>query len=308
MAKVKRNAKLARSKKAAVRKPRAKAAHKPTKSKVQLPDEPSKPSTRFEDYSLLIHGEKKIGKTSLFSQEERALFLMWDPPQKSLSILQLQMRDWDDFIEAIDQLYARWEKNELSYKTIVVDGVDIMYASCFEWVCGKLGIVHPTDENDFGKSWNRIKREFADQITRLLMLPCKTRFLCHSQWREVKTRDGGSVDKLQPLLSGQAEEVLVGLVDLWGAYCYDESDRALVIVGDESIGAGHRIDHRFRVAGSKEAVVDVPMGKSAKEGYTNLLRAFNNNQPWTGIEAKRKEERGTPRSKLKVKPKVKLKG
>lgn len=269
---------------------------------VILPTELSKLSNDLADYSLLVHGDKKIGKTSLLAQEPGAYFLEWDPEQRALAILQTQIPDWRHFLAYLSELEKGLAAGTLPYRTIVVDGVDIMYHAAFDYMCRKMGIEHPHDENDFGKSWGNIRTEFERGVRRLLNLPgVSARFVSHSHWKEIKTRGGGDTEKLVPILTKQAEEVLVGLVDIWAAYTYDGRERVLVIKGDEQIGAGHRVDHRFRTP-DDELVYEIPMGGSAEEAYANLLRAWNNEQPFANLKARAGEQetkKGGTRKKKK---------
>lgn len=265
---------------------------------VSIPKHPTKVSTDFRLFSVLIHGEKKIGKTSLFKHEDGAFFLQFDPIQLSLAIRQKHVPDWSHFLAYIDLL----EADPGNVRTIIVDGADIAYQACFNWSCMKMAITHPHDENDYGKSWNFIRSEFEHAILRLLALNQEgiaTRFICHSKWAEIKTRGGGKTEKLIPFLTSQAEEVLNGRIDIWAAYTYIEDKRVLIIEGDEEIGAGHRVDGRF-LTPDKEAIKEIYMGKSSKEAYSNLLEAFNNEQLYTTVD-----EMVPKKKKKKLKVKIK---
>ena len=265
---------------------------------IELPTELSTPSTDIRDFSFLIHGDKKVGKTSLFAQEEGTLFLNCDPAQKGKALFQMTIEDqtvnddhgtlkvsaWDYFVKILAKLEAETaKKGKCPYRTLVIDGVDLLYDYAFEGTCRTLGIEHPNEENDYGQSWKKIKNAFRDVLLRILKLRgCAARFICHSTWKEIKRRDGSKMEKLAPLLGGSAEELLVGLVDASFAYTYEDKKRVLVISGDERISAGHRIDGQFQTPGG-EPVVEIPMGYSAEEAYQNFVKAFNNEQPYTNL-------------------------
>lgn len=256
---------------------------KPKKQiKVSIPTKPSQVIVDIRRYSILLHGEKKIGKTTLFAQEKKAFFMQFDPLQLSLAIRQRHIPDWPHFLAYIDLL----EGGDENVETAIVDGADIAYQHCFDWCCMKLAITHPHDENDYGKSWKFIRSEFEKAVLRLLSLNEKgiaTRFICHSKWAEIKTRGGGKTEKLVTYLTSQAEEVLNGRIDIWAAYTYFDKKRILIIEGDEEIGAGHRVDGRFLTL-EGEAIKEIDMGRSAKQAYENLLEAFNNEQVYSVIE------------------------
>lgn len=272
---------------------------KKTTVKVSIPKKVSKISHDLRDYSVLLHGEKKIGKTTLWAQEKNAFFLMFDPIQKAQALLQKHVPSWPHFLAYIDLL----EKDSGDVRTVIVDGADIAYQLCFNWSCQKMAIVHPHDENDYGKSWNFIRHEFEGAILRLLALNEKgiaSRFNCHSKWAEIKTRGGGKTEKLVTYLTSQAEEVLNGRIDLWAAYTYIGKKRVLIIEGDEEIGAGHRIDGAFRTPDG-ESIAEIDMGRSPKQAYDNLFEAFANEQTYTTMDEL------TPKKSKKKKIKMKMK-
>jgi hypothetical protein len=285
-------------------KPSAKTAKKAAKGlEVTIPDEPSVPCDDFRSYSMLVHGEKKIGKTTLFAQEEGVFFMEFDPEQIALAIRQRHVPDWPHTLAYIDQL----EQGPKAIKTVVCDDAGLMYQHCFNWCCEQMCIEHPTDEKDFGKSWGFIRDEYERAIHRLLNLPTVAgiapRFICHSKWKEFKDREGTKTEKLVPTLTGQAEEALVGEIDIWAAYTYWGKQRVLVIKGDEIIGAGHRVDHRFRTPFDGQPVNEIWMGNSPQESYRNLLTAFNNLQRYEDMAQWRQLQE---RKVQKIKPKIKI--
>jgi len=272
-----------------------KSKRKKSVVQVSLPKKPSKPPSDFKNISILLHGEKKIGKSSLFAQEPNAFFLEFDPLQP-YKILQRQVPDWSHFLAYIDLL----EADPQGVETVIVDGVDICYQHCFDWCCTKLVIQHPHDENDYGRSWKFIRNNFERAMLRVLNLEgISARFIAHSKWQETETHSGKKIDKLVPFLTAQAEECLGGRIDLWAAYQYSGKKRILTIKGDETISAGHRIDEQFRTPDG-EPIQEIYMGKSPKEAYANLLQAFGNRQNYTVLD-----EMEPKKKKKKVRVRIK---
>jgi len=236
-----------------------------------LPTEKSVPKANMGEYSILIYGEKKIGKTTIAAEFPDALFLMCEPGAKDLSVYKVDVKNWGDLVHTIDLL----EKTGAKFKTVIMDTVDAAYDMCFDYMCIKLVIDHPHDANDYGKSWKKIKQEFARQINRLMRLGGFIA-LSHATLKEVDTLEG-KIARMMPTLSGQAEEVLVGLIDIWAYYGYSGGTRLLTIRGNEFVGGGTRLQNHFNTPDGKQ-ILEIPMGRSAKEAYTNLLAAYNNEQ------------------------------
>lgn len=246
---------------------------KPPKARAQaelsLPTELSVPSDNMLDYITLMYGEKKIGKTSLWSHADRAFFMMCESGAKALKLMQRPVNTWEQF-----KSYVALLEKDTAFRTVVVDTVDLAYLYCTRAVCKKMGIEHPSDE-DWGKGWSAVREEFITQINRLTNSGKGVVLISHAAEREIKTRTGDKYDKIIPTVPGQAREVLEGIVDIWAYYSYSQQHRMLVIQGDDHIGAGHRLDQHFRYASGKR-IREIPMGNSSKEAYDNFVAAFRN--------------------------------
>jgi len=250
---------------------------------VSLPDEPSVPSHSLDDYSLLFHGEKKIGKTTLTMEGGgKPLLLTFDPLQQAYSLFQRHVPDWAHFMAYLQLLERRVAEGKFDYTRIVVDGTDIWYRRCQAWTCKILGVSHP-QEAEWGKGWDLLKETFSTAVERVLALPCGVWFISHSEWREVQTRKGGpKIEKLMPLMKSGGQEILTGKIDGTFAYDYDGSRRVLCILGDATVMAGHRIKGHFLTPDGRR-VAEIPMGNSEEEAYANFIAAFNNEQTFTSL-------------------------
>ena len=235
-----------------------------------LPENKSTPSDSFQDYSILLYGKKKIGKTSLVGEFPDTLFLMCEPGGKALSIFQVAVRNWSEFKQYIDLAIE-----DPRFKTICVDTADYSYDMCMDYVCDKLVIEHPSDEA-YGKGWKAVKKEYVKVITKLLHSGKGVVFISHSKDEEFKSRRTESYHKVVSSMSGQAKDVLEGLIDIWVNYDYDGKKRVLVIRGSDEVDAGHRLKGHFKYADGTP-IEQIWMGRNSKEAYQNLLSAFNNN-------------------------------
>lgn len=249
---------------------------------LKLPKKYIEPSGNFDDFSVLIHGEKKIGKTDLANQSGKVLLLQHDPPQRAYRRMEIVCSDWKILRDSVKKLELMTKKKFI-YDRVVIDGIGTAFERCLQWVCEKRGIDHPQDEG-YGKGWSALFREFGNIIDRLLYLPCGIWFICHSEWKEVETSSGDEVTRLCPILSPKAEGIVNGKVDATFAYDYkDDGNRILIVKGSNRVIAGNRIDqpnkgkpHFRTIKGNR--IHWIPMGSSAEEGHKNLMDAFNNKQ------------------------------
>jgi len=248
-----------------------------------LPTEFVEPSGELKDFSLLVHGEKKVGKTTLSLQGGRVLLLQFDPPQKAYRRLEIVVKEWGHFLAILKKLEEQGNRLTGMYDRIVIDGADIWFQQCQAYVCKQLGIKHPQDE-DFGVAWSALRQEFSLGVDRILKLPRGVWFLCHSIWKEIKSRSGIKQERLLPRLSGMAEEILNGKVDGWFAYDFEGDERILILRADQKTGAGHRMDFEdcphFRTTDKTHVPIQyLRAGPSAKTAYQRLEAAFNNVLP-----------------------------
>lgn len=234
----------------------------------ELPTNKSVPKTEIGDFIVLLFGEKKIGKTMLSAQFPNAFHMMFEPGGKALEIYQSEFTDWATFKKAVTKL-----RSDKRFDTIVIDTIDLAFRSAEKYACDKLAIDDPADE-EWGKGWRAIRKEFERQIHRLISAGKGVIFISHAMEREIKTRRGSSSHRVVSTMPRQAAEIIEGLVDIWACFAYDGDKRTLIIGGDEDVSAGHRLDDRFKWRG--EEVRKIPMGSSAEEGYGNFVESFNN--------------------------------
>jgi hypothetical protein len=248
---------------------RAVSKRVPMASGFELATSLSAPSESLQDYSVLLFGEKKIGKTSLASMFPKAYFLSTEPGTKALSVYKTDVSDWRTFKAAVRAL-----RKDTTYKNTVVDTVDLAYKMCEKYVCNELGIDH-VSEADWGKGWAGVREEFEMVLRDLIAAPGKgTILISHAVEKEIKRRTGEKYDRIQPTMPNIARDIAEAMVDIWAYFSYDGDRRTLTIRGDDHITAGHRLQNRFRYHGQE--VVTIDMGVTKEEAYDNFLAAFNN--------------------------------
>jgi len=246
-----------------------------------LPSEKSVPSTKFEDYTWLIYGRKKIGKTSLIANWNGTLFLPFEPGGKSLAVYQAPViTDW-----GMARRYVKLLKSEKhSFGTVCIDPGNAAYDRCLEWVCKRDKIPHPGKVKDYGASWKEVAKEFQFLHSRIASSGLCFVVICHEKVSDKENFEGITYEQVGPLLSGSADEFYSGTMDVIAYYHYVKDKRFLQIRGTENVNAGVRCDTpenpHFRTVDG-DPVVKIPMGNSSEEAYQNILRAFRNEQKRT---------------------------
>lgn len=260
-------------------------------SKLSLPLSKSEPSDTLQDYSILIYGPKKIGKTSLTSQFDKALSFMTEPGGKAQAMYQVACTTWTD-LRGYTKLFIK----DSRFRTGIVDTADLSYELCMAYTCKKMLIDHPSDEG-YGKGWSAVRKEYQAWIMELLGSGKGVIFISHMKDSEFKNRRGDSYNKVGASMAGQAADIIEGLVDIWGNYTYNGKKRYLIIGGSDEVDAGNRVQGHFLDIEGKP-LDRIPMGNSPEEAYKNFIAAFNNK-----LHTAREEAVNEPKKKLVLKTK-----
>ncbi len=253
---------------------------------LQLPTGPKTPNLNISQYTFLIYGREKIGKTTLLSSFPEAIFAATEPGTKGLSISEFNAEDggiknWAIFRKMVELL----SQNTGRFKTVIIDTVDRAYDMCLDWVCEHRGIEYPGKDSDgdedFGKSWRAVKIEFVEQLHLLEQAGYGVVFTSHAKETTIKTRAGDKYTRIQPTMSSQARGVIEAIVDFF-FYCEymrapdGSTKRILICQGDDTIWAGAR----------SGVINDFPqfLPMEKKNGYSVIHNAFLGK--FTGLDAK----------------------
>jgi hypothetical protein len=261
---------------------------KPKVKQIVLPglDELNIPSNNLTDYTILLYGTKGVGKTSALSTFPKNLIISWEPKRRNIKArmyyLEVASADkitdddndpWMTFVEVCRLAIA-----DPTIETICVDTADLCYEACQEHICRKYGILHPSDKNDFGKSWNDIKQTFTDHFSTLISSGKTLVFTSHAKEREQEMQDGiGAVEMVGPSCAPACLKIMKQLCDFWLFYGYNENDRTIT-VRDESrtvaVGCGYGF---FDTNGKTIEQIKIPdLSKNPKSlsFYNTLDKAF----------------------------------
>lgn len=230
-----------------------------------LPTEKTQPSKDLSDYSILLYGEEKIGKTTFASQFPDAIFLMCEPGSKALSIYSRPVNSWADL-----KGYLKVLAKDKKFKTIVIDTVDVAANMCEKYCAAKLG-VEDIQDAEYGKGWRKLKAELSQWLTFAGNMGKGIIYISHSTEKEIKNRSGGSRHRVVPTMDKRASEIMEAYVDIWAYYKYEsDGSRTLLIKGTEEVAAGTRTKKNFL------GISEIPGGKSEEETYKNFVDAFHN--------------------------------
>jgi hypothetical protein len=173
-----------------------------------LPTQKTPPKASLCDLTVLAYGPSKIGKSTLCSHAEGALFLATEAGLNNLDVYQVPIGSWEDLLGACREI----AEGKHPFKTIIIDTVDNAYRMCVEQVCQKQKIEHESDLG-YGKGYALVNNEFYRVLNKLALLPYGLFLISHSQDKEIETRTG-KLTRAVPTLPDKARKIVLGMVDI----------------------------------------------------------------------------------------------
>jgi len=177
-----------------------------------IPTELSKPKTAFQDFSTLLYGAPKVGKSTLASQFDHPLFIDTEGGLLSLEVYKTPVGSWEEFKALGAEIREAQQLGKFPFKTLVFDTVDNLKMMCSKYMCEKvLKIAHESDL-DYGKGWQTVKKEFAAVLAAYKSLGLGRIYISHADSKEIKTRTG-SYTRWSHTMDNQAKDIIEPEVD-----------------------------------------------------------------------------------------------
>jgi hypothetical protein len=174
---------------------------------MQLPKEKSTPKKSLSDYTTLCYGIPKAGKTSLCAEIPDALFLSCEPGTNALSVFEIPIRSWTEFLEACKAVEQEGDR----FKCLVLDTVDACHRFCSEYICKQNNVKHES-ELPYGRGYGLISNEFWRVISKLASLHPGMIMISHATEKEIETRTG-KYTKIVPTLPDKVRRQIIGMTD-----------------------------------------------------------------------------------------------
>lgn len=270
---------------------------------VSLPTKKTVPPTNIGAFNSYIYGLQKIGKTSFSMMFPNTLHFMFEPSGKAYSIHEVEPKNWMEFLAYISELEKAKLAGSLTFETFALDTVDLLYGMCSDYVCQAIGVEHPTDANDFGKTWQKVESTFREAMVRLIRVGGVVA-LSHETEKEIETRAGNKYQSIVPSAPKKCHLVLSKLFDVTGNYYVNaKGKRVLRITPSNEVEAGNRMGREHFHYPDGTPIIEIPMGNSPEESYENYSKAFANklDRPKSKNVKKTTEKKTTTKSfKLNV--------
>lgn len=268
---------------------KTKAKVPPKKSGLVLPGptELNQPPESLSSYVVALYGRKGIGKTSLAASFPGAIIGQAEEGRKNLEIRQYKLwdEDWSVYREFIESCI-----DDDSVETVGIDTIDRWYDKCLAYCCDEMGVSHPSDVNDYGKTWNEIYKKFANVLNSVPRAGKGLVVLSHENIRQVQTRVGDTYDEIEPSCQKAPRRWMQEVCDLVFYYAYHEKKRSISVrpISDAntecwcSCGPGAS---KFRDPNGEPLSIFHIDDRDPAKAYADLEAAFNN-RAWDAVRGK----------------------
>lgn len=194
---------------------------------------PNIPQVALESYSYLFAGTPKSGKTTLFANLiekyygdiNNGILLATEKGYQALRVNAVDINDWSDFEEAIEQLVE--EKDELPFKIVGIDTCDNLWSYSQTETIKEWNLANPSkrtkdiagvgakgkSDQGFGIGYQIAKEKIKTNVDKLMKAGYGVIFITHSKDKEIEEKSGLKYDQLVVSLPQSAREVFVNLAD-----------------------------------------------------------------------------------------------
>lgn len=202
--------------------------------------QPNKVSRDLSGYITYIYGPGGAGKTTFGASCKDSLLLAFELGYKAIPGVRAQaIQTWGEVKQVLRELKKPEVKN--TFKTIVVDTVDIASQLCEKYMCSQLGIENIGDGGWTTNGWAKAKKEWEQTWRAFTMEGYAVVFISHSKDKVFKRKDGSEYNQIVPSCPTAYEEIIKNMVDLMGYIDVNNGERKLVLrSADDSIDCKSR--------------------------------------------------------------------
>lgn len=188
----------------------------------------------------------KTGKTTFGSHMPSPLLLAFEPGYKALpGVIAQDITTWGE----MRQVYRELKKQEVkdTFKSLIVDTVDLAADMCQKYICNQLGIENMGDGGWGTNSWSKYKKEFDEVFRGLAQMGYAVVFISHAKESTVKDKAGKEHTAIRPATQSSALAIIENMADIYG-YAHPERKEngstevvlTLRADGDQDISCGGR--------------------------------------------------------------------
>lgn len=189
---------------------------------------PNKVSRDLSGYITYIYGPGGAGKTTFGVQAPGALLLAFERGYNALpGVLAQDITTWGQMKEVLREL--KKPEVKATFKTIIVDTVDIASVICEKYICSQLGIENIGDGGWSTNGWAKVKREWEQTFRAITMEGYAVVFISHSKDKTFKPKNAAEYNQIVPSCSTAYNEIIKNMADIMGYIDVNGNERKLIL-------------------------------------------------------------------------------
>ena len=204
---------------------------------------PNKVSRDLSGYITYIYGPGGAGKTTFGVAAPGALLLAFERGYNALpGVFAQDITTWGQVKEVLREL--KKPEVKATFKTIIIDTVDIASVLCEKYICSQLGIENIGDGGWSTNGWAKVKREWEITFRTITMEGYAVIFISHSKDKTFKPKNAPEYNQIVPSCSTAYNEIIKNMSDIMGYIDVDGNQRRLVLRSpDNSVDCKCRFKH-----------------------------------------------------------------
>ena len=233
---------------------------------IELPTENSKPPKANEvpkNYSMVLFGQPKVGKTTLATEFPNSILLECENGgAEYIACKKIDIQNLTELRESHKLLMS----NE-TFETVIIDSIDKVAEWTEDEICKSLKL-SSMFVGKFGSQWGEYKLKILKIINAFLMLNKKVIFIGHLKKAETNG-NGGIINPKTINIYGQTAMQIISTVSNVG-YMFAKEGTDKKIKRYLSFKAGEMVESGSRCPAISDKVIELPLGK----GYKAFEKCF----------------------------------
>lgn len=175
--------------------------------------QPHKVSRDLSGYITYIYGPGGAGKTTFGVATPKPLLLAFERGYNALpGVMAQDVTTWGEMKQVLRQLKDPEIKD--TFKTVIVDTVDVASQLCEKYICTQLEIENIGDGGWSKNGWAKVKKEWETVFREIAMMGYALVFISHSKDKTFTRKDGSTYNQIVPSCSTAYNEIIRNMSDI----------------------------------------------------------------------------------------------
>lgn len=176
------------------------------------------PSINFGEYTTLLSGPPKSGKTEFCTEYDKSLILDFEQGSKGKVVYRVPIQKWIEVKQLVRQLITN-EQLKLKYNTICFDTMNYAFPALKKYAINLYQQEH-TDKDitsfnkiPYGGGWQILEEEIKDVINSLKRVGYGIVLVAHIKEKTFNRNTSGEYEKTVPDLSDRERNIISAMAD-----------------------------------------------------------------------------------------------